>query len=384
MAGVTDLPFRRLCRQFGEKPFSADKLASARSRVDAPAGLYLVEMITARALVEGNRESWRMVEPDPHERVRSVQLYGTDPTVMAAATKMLVERGLADHIDMNFGCPVPKVTRRGGGAALPWKLDLYQDILTSVVRAADQFAPAGPGSVPVTVKMRVGIDSDHITALDAAKIAEKTGIAAVSLHARTQEQYYSGQAQWEWISRVKDSVSIPVFGNGDVFSVADATEMMEQTGCDAVVIGRGCQGRPWFFEELVAGMTGQEVPEPPNLGQVCEIISEHAELMVESSGGEDRAMREMRKHLGWYLRGFPVGGNIRRELSLVSSLDQLRKRLDNLPHAEPYPESAHGQRGRGGGLKRPHLPHNWLQSQKITPEQRQELHLGDGDGGSGG
>lgn len=384
MAGVTDLPFRRLCREFGEAALDPRELAAARRGIDAPAGLYVMEMVTARALVEGGRETWRMIEPDPQERVRSVQLYGVDAAVMGRAARMLVEGGFADHIDMNFGCPVPKVTRRGGGAALPWKLDLYRAILDEVVGAADRYAPGGPGSVPVTVKMRIGIDDDHVTALDAARIAENAGVAAVGLHARTQEQYYSGDARWEWIARLKETVNIPVFGNGDVFSGADAASMMKQTGCDAVVIGRGCQGRPWLFNELVAALRGLPIPADPDLGTVCDVIERHAELMVETMGDELRAMREMRKHIGWYLRGFAVGGATRHALGLVASSSELHERLCELDRAQPYPSAAAGPRGRAGSPKRPHVPQDWLQSRQVTEAQRRELHLSDGDGGSGG
>lgn len=384
MAGVTDLPFRRLCREFGEAAIGSAELASAQRGIDAPAGLYVMEMVTARALVERNQETWRMIAPDPEERVRSVQLYGVDPTVMGQAARMLVEGGFADHIDMNFGCPVPKVTRRGGGAALPWKLDLYRSILSEVVRAADRYAPDGPGSVPVTVKMRIGIDDDHVTVFDAARVAQEVGVAAVGLHARTQEQYYSGGARWEWIARLKEAVSIPVLGNGDIFSGRDAARMMEQTGCDAVVIGRGCQGRPWLFQELVAALRGGPAPMDPDLGRVCRVIERHAELMVETMGDELRAMREMRKHIGWYLRGFAVGGTTRHALGLVASIEELRERLAELDQSQPYPRVAAGPRGRAGSAKRPHLPQDWLESRQVTEAQRQELHLADSDGGSGG
>lgn len=387
MAGVTDLPFRRLCREFAERPLAGSILAEARhepEQLDAPGGLFVMEMVTARALVEGNTETWRMLEPDPEERVRSVQLYGTSPATMAEATRMLVERGLADHIDMNFGCPVPKVTRKGGGAALPWKRDLYRDIVTEVVRAADRYTPAGAGSVPVTVKMRVGIDADHATALDAGKLAERAGVAAVALHARTQAEYYSGHADWQWISRLKEHLTVPVFGNGDIFSAADAKAMLMQTGCDAVVIGRGCQGRPWLFEEIVAALWDMPSAGPPNLAAVRQVILTHADLLTESLGDEGRAMREIRKHVGWYLRGFPVGGRLRQQLSLVQTRAELADLLAGLDGSAPFPEAGAGRRGRAGNARIPHLPDGWLDSQKVSAAERKLLHLAEDEGGSGG
>lgn len=378
MAGVTDLPFRRLCREFGESVLDGSQLAAT----DAPSGLYVMEMVTARALTEGNPETWRMVEPDPTERVRSVQLYGVDPVSMGEATRSLVRGGYADHVDLNFGCPVPKVTKRGGGAALPWKRDLFQAIVRSVVAAADESAPAA-GHVPVTVKMRIGIDGDHATALEAGRLAQNAGVSAVSLHARTQEQYYSGKADLEWIARLKDSLNIPVFGNGDIFSASDAERMMDATGCDAVVIGRGCQGRPWLFAELSAALHGKAVPDSPNLAQVRQTILRHAALMVDTMGDELRAMREMRKHIGWYLRGFAVGGETRGALGLVSSYVELEERTASLDLDQPFPASAHGARGRAGSPKRPHLPDGWLDSRDLTPWEREKLHLAE-DGGSGG
>ena len=384
MAGVTDLPFRRLARQFGERPIASEELGQAQPAVDAPAGLYVMEMVTARALVEGNRETWRMLTPDPEERIRSVQLYGTNPETMGAAVKLLAEQDLADHIDLNFGCPVPKVTKRGGGAALPWKRDLFADILTSVIAAADSFASGGPGSIPVTVKMRIGIDEEHVTAPEAADIAQAAGAAAVGIHARTQEQYYSGTARWEWISRIKDRLKIPVFGNGDIFEGADAQKMLDETGCDAVIVGRGCQGRPWLFEEIVAELWGRPAPPSPTLGQVRDTIMRHADLMIQNAGEEERAMREMRKHLGWYLRGFSIGGQTRQRLSLVSTRDELAQILSALDGAEPYPKAAGGPRGRAGRPKQPHLPEGWLSSRDVSGTERKLLQLAEADGGSGG
>lgn len=385
MAGVTDQAFRRVCRQCGEGglPGRVDALFPSPSAPTAPAGLYVNEMVTARALLEGNAQSWQMVEPDPQDPVRSLQLYGTDPVTLGAAAKLLVERGLADHLDLNFGCPVPKVTRKGGGAAIPWKKDLFRDIVTSVVAATDAAAPEGPGSVPVTVKMRIGIDDDHITVFDAAHIAQNAGVAAVGLHARTQEQYYSGAARWPFIAKLKDSLDVPVFGNGDIFSAEDAAAMMNQTGCDAIIVGRGCQGRPWIFTDLAASLWGQSLPAPPTLAQVCVILLTHARLAVEFAGEESRAMRELRKHIGWYLRGFAVGGGMRRHLSLVSSLAELEERLGELDQSQPFPVSAEGSRGRKGTARRPHLPEGWLDSRLLDEAHKADLVFAE-DGISGG
>ena len=388
MAGVTDAPFRGVCREFGEEalrasPRGAALLGNAEPGVDAPAGLYVAEMVTARALVEGNTRSWQMVEPDPSERVRSVQLYGTDAGSLGAAARLLVERSLVDHLDLNFGCPVPKVTRKGGGAAIPWKRDLFRDIVTSVVGAVDRAAPGGPGSIPVTVKMRIGIDDDHTTALDAGEVAEAAGVAGVGLHARTQEQHYSGAARWEWIARLKDHLSVPVFGNGDVFVGPDATEMMRQTGCDAVTIGRGAQGRPWLFADVVASLWGLDRPGPVTLDQARRVLLDHARRTVALDVDEARAMREMRKHVGWYLKGFPLGGEARRDLNLVSSLAELEDRLSVLDGSLTLPPDHAGKGIRAGGAKRPHLPHGWLDSQELTDNERSGLLESD-DGGSGG
>lgn len=386
MAGVTDQAFRKICRQFGERPLAQHcpaLLQDAVPHVDAPSGLYVAEMVTARALLEGSDRAWSMVRPDPSERVRSVQLYGTDPTSLSRAAGMLVERGLADHIDLNFGCPVPKVTRKGGGAAIPWKKDLFEQIVNQVVGSVEKAARSRQVNVPVTIKMRIGIDDDHVTAIDAALIAQRAGVAAVGLHARTQRQYYSGSAQWDWIAKLKDTVTIPVFGNGDVFSAADATAMMKQTGCDAVIVGRGCQGRPWLFSDLTSAMWGFDDHSTPSLREVSEIIVEHARQSVANSGDEDRSMREMRKHVGWYLRGFSVGGQARRNLNLVGSMTELEDRLAALDLKQEYPAAAEGTRGRAGTQKKPHLPHGWLDSPVLSDEERAGLWEAE-DGVSGG
>ena len=357
MAGVTNASFRTLCREFG-------------------AGLYVCEMITTRALVAGDPKSRAMMRFGPDEHPRSVQLYGVDPEVVGQAVRLIVEQDLADHIDLNFGCPVPKVTRRGGGSALPYKRRLFESIVRSAVTAAAQ---APDKQVPVTVKMRIGIDPEHITYLDAGRIAEDCGVAAVALHARTAIQHYSGEADWEYIGRLKQAVtSIPVLGNGDIFAASDALAMMANTGCDGVVVGRGCQGRPWLFAELAAAFAGEPSPTPPDLRAVAAILRRHAELLVAEMG-DDRGIRELRKHTAWYLRGFAVGSEPRRRLGMVSGLGELDDLLAGLDLDQPYPEAADGPRGRQGSpQRRVALPHGWLDDPEsdLVPEDAELDHSG--------
>ncbi|MBC7289887.1 MAG: tRNA dihydrouridine synthase DusB [Actinotalea sp.] len=350
MAGVTNRAFRRLCREHG-------------------AGLYVAEMVTSRALVERTEESMRIIRHDDDERPRSVQVYGVDPATVGAAVRMLVEEDRADHVDLNFGCPVPKVTRRGGGAVLPWKRELFAGIVRAAVQAAH------PHGVPVTVKMRKGIDEDHLTYLEAGRVAQDLGVAAVALHARTAADYYSGTADWEAIARLKEAVTdVPVLGNGDIWSAEDALEMVRTTGCDGVVIGRGCQGRPWLFADLAAAFHGSDVRVRPGLAEVAGVVRRHAELMVEEFGDEGKALREMRKHMAWYLKGYVVGGALRARLGLVESLAQLDDLLAELDLDQPYPgEAAEGQRGRAGSPKRPVLPEGWLDSRELGEDFRRAL-----------
>jgi nifR3 family TIM-barrel protein len=311
-------------------------------------------MVTARALVERHPVTMHMTTFSPAESPRSLQLYAVDPANTYDAVRMIAEDGLADHVDMNFGCPVPKVTRRGGGAALPYKRRLFAQIVGAAVRAT-----AGT-SIPVTVKFRVGIDDAHHTHLDAGRIAEQEGAAAVALHARTAAQRYSGAADWNRIGELKAAVtSIPVLGNGDIFEAADAGTMMAATGCDGVVIGRGCLGRPWLFAELSAAFTGAPAPAPPTLGEVADIIRRHAVLLA-AHFGEDKGMRDIRKHVAWYLHGFPAGSDLRRSLALVSTLDELDLLLDQLDRSVAFPAAAGGPRGRQGSAAAVSLPQGWL------------------------
>ena len=350
MAGVTNRAFRLLCREHG-------------------AGLYVAEMVTSRALVERTPESMRMIRHGVDELPRSVQVYGVDPATVGAAVRMLAAEDRADHVDLNFGCPVPKVTRKGGGAVLPWKIGLFRDIVTAAVRAAE------PYGVPVTVKMRKGIDEDHLTYLEAGLVAQDAGIAAVALHARTAADYYSGTADWSAIARLKETVTdIPVLGNGDIWSAEDAVAMIAQTGCDGVVVGRGCQGRPWLFADLAAAFHGSDVRIRPGLGEVAAVVRRHAELMVAEFDDEPRALREMRKHMAWYLKGYAVGGELRAQLGLVESLMHLDDLLARLDLAQPYPGvGAEGQRGRAGSPKRPILPYGWLDSRELSETFRAAL-----------
>ena len=304
----------------------------------------------------------QLIEHDPDENPRSIQLYGVDPATVAAAVRLLVTEDRADHIDLNFGCPVPKVTRKGGGAALPWKTDLFRAIVSNAVKEA------APYAVPVTVKMRKGIDSDHLTFLEAGRIAEGEGAAAVALHARTASQAYSGEADWSAIKALKGVVtSIPVLGNGDIWSAQDALAMVEQTGCDGVVVGRGCLGRPWLFADLAAAFAGNPVRVQPNLGQVAQTLRRHAQYLAEYHGSEMKACREIRKHVAWYLKGFPAGHDVRHRLALVDSMAALDDLIAGLDLDAPWPgEPAEGQRGRAGSPRRVALPDGWLDSRELN------------------
>ena len=342
MAGVTNVAFRQLCAEQG-------------------AGLYVCEMITSRGLVERDRTSLSMLTFAEGERVRSVQLYGIDPDTIGRAVRILCEEHGVDHVDLNFGCPVPKITRRGGGAALPWKSGLLGRILTAAVAGAEGF------DVPVTMKTRKGIDDDHLTFLDAGRIAEDTGCAAIALHGRTAAQHYSGRADWDSIGELKASVGIPVLGNGDVWEADDALAMVAATGCDGVVVGRGCLGRPWLFADLATafGTGDTSVRRLPTLGEVAGVMRRHAELLADWLG-ESRGCTEFRKHVAWYLKGFRAGSQVRSRLGTLSSLAELDALLAELDPEEPFPERELGlPRGRQGSPRRVALPEHWLDSRDV-------------------
>ncbi len=343
MAGVTNRAFRRLCREQG-------------------VGLYVSEMVTSRALVERHEATLDMVRFDPDESPRSVQLYGVDPDIVGEAVRMVVDEDLADHVDLNFGCPVPKVTRKGGGSALPWKRDLFTDIVTSAVSAA-------AGRVPVTVKMRKGIDDDHLTYLDAGRVARDAGVAWVALHGRTTRQMYSGRADWSAISRLVEELDgFPVLGNGDIFSAQDALDMVAQTGCAGVVVGRGCLGRPWLFGQLAAAFAGEEIPADPELPYVMATFRRHAELLIDGFG-EYTGSREIRKHVAWYFKGYAVKRQVRQGLANVSSLAEVDEWLSQIdPDQPPDEDVMSAPRGRTGGERAPSLPDGWLDSPLLDQE----------------
>ncbi len=359
MAGITNRAFRRICREFGSEGLDAGGLSGASS-------LYVNEMVTSRALVERNELTMRLISHGPEERPRSVQLYSVDPVTAGQAARILVSEDRADHIDLNFGCPVPKVTRKGGGSAIPWKTELFRSIVASVVREADPYA------VPVTVKMRVGIDDAHVTYLQAGRIAEGEGAAAVALHARTAAQAYSGQADWSAIARLREAVtSVPVLGNGDIWSAEDALRMVAETGCDGVVVGRGCLGRPWLFTDLAAAFAGSDVRVRPDLRTVTDSLRRHAADLVDFYEDEVKGCRDIRKHIAWYLKGFPAGSSVRNQLALVDSLQALDDLIGTMDLDAPWPgEAAEGQRGRAGSPRVVHLPEGWLDSQELTDVQR--------------
>ncbi|MBC3991283.1 tRNA dihydrouridine synthase DusB [Streptomyces sp. AC563] len=383
MAGITNAPFRTLCREF-----SGGK------------GLFVSEMITTRALVERDAKTMRLIHFDGTEKPRSIQLYGVDPATVGKAVRMIVDEGLADHIDLNFGCPVPKVTRKGGGSALPYKRNLLRAILREAV--------AGAGELPVTMKMRKGIDDDHLTYLDAGRIAVQEGVRAVALHGRTAAQHYGGEADWSAIARLKEAVpEIPVLGNGDIWSADDALRMMRKTGCDGVVVGRGCLGRPWLFGDLVAAFAQPTTPgatsggdgaaqapveagggaawaaltrgprgsAAPTLREVTRVMLRHAELLGEWLEDESRGVIDFRKHVAWYTKGFSIGSELRRRLAVASSLAELAALMSEMDLDQPWPAGADGPRGRTSGRNRVVLPDGWLNDPYDRAEIGAEAEL---------
>jgi len=350
MAGITNPAYRQLCREQAEQGAPGIR----------PAGLFVCEMITSRGVVERIPKTFEMLHFDEADPVKSVQLYGVDPVIIAKATAILCGDLGIDHVDLNFGCPVPKVTRRGGGGVLPWKRDRLEAILRAAVKAAE------PYGVPVTMKTRKGIDDDHLTYLDAGRIAEQAGVAAIALHGRTVAQAYGGDADWEAIAQLVDAVSIPVLGNGDIWEAADAARMMAETGCAGVVIGRGCLGRPWLFRDLAALLRSggsEEPPLLPKLGEVMGMVRRHGELLAESRG-ERYGLTDLRKHMAWYFKGFGLGGELRHELGMVSSFAELDEKFSHLDADTPFPVGEVGTaRGRQGSPReRVTVPYGWLDS----------------------
>ena len=351
MAGVTNWPFRVLCEEYG------------------PDGLYVAEMITARALVARNPKALRLCRFAPSEHPRSLQLYGVKPAIVEQAARIVVDESMADHVDLNFGCPVPKVTRRGGGSALPWKTDLLEEIIHRVVRVCE------PAGIPVTAKFRVGIDHDHETFLESGRIAQGEGCAAVTLHARTTAEYYGGHSDWTRIGELVEHLDIPVFGNGDIWGADDAVAMVNETGCAGVAIGRGCQGRPWIFADIRNAFEGSDARVRPTLGEVGAVVMRHARLLVEFFDGDERmAVHDLRKHIAWYLKGFPVGGSVRAAFMGCESLAEVQAIIDGLDQRAQLPERIVDKpRGRVRFAKKVHLPYGWLESRRTTHAEREQL-----------
>jgi nifR3 family TIM-barrel protein len=348
MAGITNAAFRRLCRRYG-------------------AGLYVSEMVNARGLAEGGTKSWELAAFDPDETPRSIQLYGTDPATVGEAVHRLVGEAGVDHVDLNFGCPVRKVTRHGGGVAVTARPRLVEAIVAAAVGAAARAASPGRTPAPVTVKTRIGLDESRLTHLDTGRAAEQAGAAAIALHARTAAQLYSGTADWSAIEQLKQHVAVPVLGNGDIWTAADALALIDQTGADGVVVGRGCLGRPWLFGELADAFTGRPIRPTPLLGEVRDTMLEHGRLLV-ARRGEVAGLRDLRKHVGWYLTGYPVGADARRALVGVSSLAELEARLARLDGTLAAPPAlVAGPRGTRSGPQKVTLPEGWDDPREASP-----------------
>lgn len=335
MAGVTNYPFRSLCREFG-------------------APLCVGEMVTARPLVGRVKRTLAMAAFGRDEVPKSIQLYGTDPYWIAEAVKYLVAEAGVHHVDLNFGCPVRKVTSQGGGAALPHKPRLLAKIIRSAVSSA--------GGVPITTKFRLGVDSEHVVYLETGRIAQEEGCAAVTLHARTAAQLYAENADWRAIGELKQSLSIPVLGNGDVWEAADAIRMMRQTSCDGVVIGRGCLGRPWLFRELLALFGGDRPPSAPTVGQVVDIMLTHANRQAEWLG-EFAGLRTFRRQAAWYTKGFRASAVLRQRLMSVDSLENLKLVVAALDRNAPFPLAAlRVPRCKDSGTQQVVLPPGYLEN----------------------
>jgi nifR3 family TIM-barrel protein len=357
MAGVTNQPFRTLCREF------------------ASGLVYVNEMVMAAALVYKNPKTEAMIAFGPDESFRSLQLYGSDPKIMTDAITQLGRRNAVDHIDLNFGCPAPKVTRRGGGAAVPLKKNLLREIVNAAVKTASSFG------IPVTCKFRMGLNDELLTHIHTGLICQEAGVAAIALHARTAEQHYAPYARWEAIAELKNAVSdIPVLGNGDIWEASDAREMMNQTGCDGVVIGRGCLGKPWLFRDMVAMFNGDEIPTTPKLGWVLEVMLRHA-IALEAHFPPGRGIREFRKHAGWYLTGYPVGGDLRRQFGEISSIEHLRQLIEQCdPDVSIVEGGERFVRGHHNGPVNIVLPHGFLDSLEdlVAPDDATLTHMSGG------
>lgn len=300
MAGVTDLPFRLLCKEQG-------------------VGLNCMEMVSAKAIYYNNKNTEDLMEIHPAEMPVSLQLFGSDPDVISEMAKRIEEKPFA-ILDINMGCPVPKVVNNGDGSALMKNPKLVEEILTKLVKAIEK---------PVTVKIRKGFDEEHVNAVEIARIAESCGVAAVAVHGRTRKQYYSGKADWEIIAAVKDAVKIPVIGNGDVVDAVSAGKLVEQTGCDGIMVGRGAQGNPWIFREITTYLETGEIPPRPTVEEIKETVIRHANLQLEFKG-EYTGVREMRKHLAWYTTGYPNSARFRQMINSMESMDELLKSVEQI------------------------------------------------------
>lgn len=299
MAGVTDLPFRVLCQEQG-------------------CGLVCMEMVSAKAILYKNKNTQELLQVDERERPVSLQLFGSDPKILSEIAASL-EDGPYDIFDINMGCPVPKIVKNGEGSALMKNPKLVEEILAAMVKAVKK---------PVTVKFRKGFDDSCINAVEIAKIAEASGVAAVAVHGRTREQYYSGKADWDIIRQVKEAVSIPVIGNGDVFSAEDAKRLVEETGCDGIMVARGAKGNPWIFNQIRAYLDTGVIPEKPSKEELKAMIMRHGQMLAEFKG-ENIAMREMRKHVAWYTAGYPHSSSLRNDINSVVTLVELQELLES-------------------------------------------------------
>ena len=306
MAGVTDLPFRLLCKEQG-------------------AGLICMEMVSAKAIYYKNKNTEQLLEISPKEHPVSLQLFGSDPEIIAEMAARIEERPF-DILDFNMGCPVPKVVNNGEGSALMKNPKLVEEILSRLVKAVKK---------PVTVKIRKGFDDDHVNAVEIAKIAESCGVAAIAVHGRTRQQYYSGKADWDIIRQVKEAVAVPVIGNGDLLCAGDVADMQEETGCDGFMIGRGAQGNPWIFKQIIHKLeTGEDLPRP-TVQEVCEMVLRHARLQIETKG-EYTGIREIRKHAAWYTAGYKNSAKLRGRINEVESMEDLEKLFLEFGKSQTY------------------------------------------------